>query len=112
VFAPEDHRSYNRDGSAFDVGETFSGVDFATGVEAAQEFSRLADDHGLAPAAAALAWIIQQEGVTSVIPGARSPEQARANAAAASAAPLGPAFMEAVNALYDTHFRPTVHPRW
>lgn len=47
-----------------------------------------------------------------MIPGARSPEQARANAAAASAAPLGPAFMEAVNALYDTHFRPTVHPRW
>ncbi|NQX15297.1 aldo/keto reductase [Rathayibacter sp. VKM Ac-2857] len=112
TFAPDDHRNYNRDGSAFDVGETFSGVDFATGVEAAQEFSRLAADHGLAPAAAALAWIIQQDGVTAVIPGARSVEQAKANATAADAAPLGPAFMEAVNALYDTHFRPTVHPRW
>ena len=62
--------------------------------------------------AAALAWIIQQDGVTAVIPGARSVEQAKANATAADAAPLGPAFMEAVNALYDTHFRPTVHPRW
>jgi aryl-alcohol dehydrogenase-like predicted oxidoreductase len=112
TFAPDDHRTYNRDGSAFDVGETFSGVDFATGVEAAQEFSLLAADHGLAPAAAALAWIIQQDGVTAVIPGARSVEQAKANATAADAAPLGPAFMEAVNALYDTHFRPTVHPRW
>ncbi|ROQ15853.1 aryl-alcohol dehydrogenase-like predicted oxidoreductase [Rathayibacter sp. PhB93] len=112
TFAPDDHRNYNRDGSAFDVGETFSGVDFATGVEAAQEFSLLAADHGLAPAAAALAWIIQQDGVTAVIPGARSVEQAKANATAADAAPLGPAFMEAVNALYDTHFRPTVHPRW
>ncbi|MBF4461536.1 MULTISPECIES: aldo/keto reductase [unclassified Rathayibacter] len=112
TFAPDDHRAYNRDGSAFDVGETFSGVDFATGVEAAQEFSWLAEGHGLSPAAAALAWILERDGVTAAIPGARSVEQARANASAADAVPLGPAFTEAVTALYDTYFRPTLHARW
>jgi aryl-alcohol dehydrogenase-like predicted oxidoreductase len=79
VFAENDHRTYNRHGEAFDQGETFSGVDYATGVEAAAEFSALAPE-GVTPAAAALRWIVQQDGVTTVIPGARSPEQARANA--------------------------------
>ncbi|NQX26549.1 aldo/keto reductase [Microbacteriaceae bacterium VKM Ac-2854] len=112
VFAANDHRSYNRDGSAFDVGETFSGVDYTEGVIAAQEFAALAEGHGLTPAAAALAWLAQTEGVSTVIPGARSAEQARANAVAGAADPLGPAFSEAVVALYDTHFRAAVHPRW
>ncbi|NQX11818.1 aldo/keto reductase [Microbacteriaceae bacterium VKM Ac-2855] len=112
VFAENDHRNYNRGGAAFDVGETFSGVDYAEGVIAAQEFSALADGLGLAPATAALAWLAQTEGVSTVIPGARSAEQARANAVAGSADPLGPAFSEAVVALYDTHFRAAVHGRW
>lgn len=112
TFAASDHRNYNRDGSAFDVGETFSGVDFEEGVAAAQEFAVLAEAQGLAPATAALAWLAQTDGVSTVIPGARSAEQARANAAAGSVPPLGPAFSEGVVSIYDTHFRAAVHGRW
>ena len=115
TFAADDHRTYNRDGSAFDVGETFSGVDFATGVQAAREFSGLVDSvgpTGLSPAEVALAWVWQQPGVTTVIPGARNAEQARANAAAGDADPLPPAFLDGVRDLYDRHFREAVHGRW
>ncbi|MGW7055470.1 aldo/keto reductase, partial [Streptomyces sp. NPDC054888] len=94
VFAGDDHRTYNRHGESFDQGETFSGVDFETGVEAAAEFAALAPA-GATAAATALRWIIQQPGVSSVIPGARSPEQARANAAAAAAPALPPATLDA-----------------
>lgn len=111
VFAPDDHRTYNRHGEAFDVGETFSGVDFETGVGAAREFAALVPS-GLTPAQAALAWVAQQDGVSSVIPGARSPEQARANAAAGSAEALGAPFEAAVRDIYDRRFRAAVHPRW
>lgn len=112
VFAENDHRNYNRDGSHFDVGETFAGVDFATGVEAAQEFSALAAEHGLAPATAALAWLAQLPGVSTVIPGARTPEQARANAAAGEVPLLGAEFHARVVELYDRRFRAAVHERW
>ena len=112
TFAPNDHRTYNRDGSHFDQGETFAGVDFATGVEAAQEFSALAAEHDLAPATAALAWLAQLPGVSTVIPGARSPAQARANAAAGEVAELGPEFHARVVELYDRRFRAAVHERW
>jgi len=112
VFAENDHRNYNREGKHFDVGETFAGVDYATGVEAAQEFSALAAQHGLTPAIAALAWLSQLPGVSTVIPGARSPEQARANAAAGDAAELGDDFHAAVVELYDRRFRAAVHERW
>ncbi|GAB3580358.1 aldo/keto reductase [Leifsonia lichenia] len=111
VFAADDHRAYNRHGEAFDVGETFSGVDFDEGVAAAREFAALVPS-GLTPAQAALAWVAQQDGVSTVIPGARSPEQARANAAAGSAAPLGAPFEAAVRDIYDRRFRAVVHPRW
>lgn len=111
TFAADDHRTYNRHGEAFDVGETFSGVDFAEGVAAAREFAALVPS-GLTPAQAALAWVAQQDGVSSVIPGARSPEQARANAVAGSAAPLGAPFEAAVRDIYDRRFRAAVHPRW
>jgi aryl-alcohol dehydrogenase-like predicted oxidoreductase len=111
VFAADDHRAYNRHGEAFDVGETFSGVDFDEGVGAAREFAALVPS-GLTPAQAALAWVAQQDGVSTVIPGARSPEQARANAAAGSAAPLGAPFEAAVRDIYDRRFRAVVHARW
>jgi aryl-alcohol dehydrogenase-like predicted oxidoreductase len=111
-FAESDHRNFNRSGEAFDVGETFSGVDYAAGVEAAKEFSSLAAEAGLAPAVAALAWVAQQDGVTTVIPGARNAEQARSNAAAGSASALSPAFDAAVVALYDRYFRASIHDRW
>jgi aryl-alcohol dehydrogenase-like predicted oxidoreductase len=114
TFAEDDHRSYNRDGSAFDVGETFSGVDYATGVEAAQEFARLVADSGLdvTPAQAAIAWVCQQPGVTTVIPGARNVEQARSNAAAGSVGALPGSLLEGVAALYDERIRDQVHGRW
>ncbi|MCU1577250.1 MAG: aldo/keto reductase [Leifsonia sp.] len=111
TFAANDHRNYNRHGEAFDVGETFSGVDYETGVAAAQEFAASVPD-GLTPAQAALAWVAQQKGVSAVIPGARSVEQARANAAAGSAAPLGDDFERAVRAIYDSNFRAAIHERW
>ncbi|MZE76447.1 aldo/keto reductase [Streptomyces xinghaiensis] len=111
VFSADDHRTYNRHGEAFDQGETFSGVDFATGVEAAAEFAGLAPE-GATPAQTALRWIIQQPGVTSVIPGARSPEQARANAEAAALPPLPRPVLDAVRELYDRRIRAQVHSRW
>jgi aryl-alcohol dehydrogenase-like predicted oxidoreductase len=115
TFAPDDHRTYNRDGSAFDVGETFSGVDFSVGVEAAQAFVDLIDrvgPTGLSPAEVALAWVWQQPGVTTVIPGARNAQQARANAAAGDADPLPPELLDGVRELYDRYFREAVHGRW
>jgi aryl-alcohol dehydrogenase-like predicted oxidoreductase len=111
TFAADDHRNYNRRGEAFDVGETFAGVDFETGVAAAREFAGLAPD-GVTPAQFALRWIVDQPGVTSVIPGARNPEQARANAAAAELPPLADAAHAAVRSLYDRQIRPLVHERW
>jgi aryl-alcohol dehydrogenase-like predicted oxidoreductase len=110
-FAADDHRTYNRHGEAFDVGETFSGVDYETGVAAAQEFAALAPA-GSTPAQAALRWVIQQPGVSTVIPGARNPTQARANAAAAALPALPDATLTAVADLYDRRIRRLVHDRW
>jgi aryl-alcohol dehydrogenase-like predicted oxidoreductase len=112
VFAANDHRTYNRHGEAFDQGETFSGVDYDAGVEAAREFSALAEKAGHAPAAAALAWVSQIPGVSAVIPGARSVAQAESNAAAGSLPELGAEFTASVRELYDRRLRAAVHPRW
>jgi aryl-alcohol dehydrogenase-like predicted oxidoreductase len=111
TFAADDHRTYNRHGESFDVGETFSGVDYDTGLEAV---ARL---RPLVPAGATLAqfslrWIIDQPGVSVVIPGARNVEQARANAAAADLEPLGSQDRAAVAATYDELVRSAVHGRW
>jgi len=111
TFAADDHRTFNRHGESFDVGETFAGVDFEQGVLAAQEFAALVPE-GVAPATAAIAWLAQHDGVTTVIPGARNPEQARTNAAAGSLAALGADFDAAVRDLYDRRFRAAVHDRW
>jgi len=114
-FADDDHRSYNRDGSAFDVGETFSGVDYDTGLTAAREFGDLVAAEapgGVTSAQAAIAWLWQHPGVSSVIPGARNVEQARNNAAAGSVADLGAGFDAGVTRVYDTHLRAAIHPRW
>jgi aryl-alcohol dehydrogenase-like predicted oxidoreductase len=114
-FAADDHRNYNRDGSAFDVGETFSGVDYETGVVAAKEFSQLVASTGpagLTPAQAAIAWAWQQPGVSTVIPGARNAGQSTSNAAAGQAEPLSEEFLRGVEAIYDEHFRASVHQHW
>jgi aryl-alcohol dehydrogenase-like predicted oxidoreductase len=115
TFAEDDHRNYNRGGEAFDVGETFSGVDYATGVQAAREFSALVADQapaGVTPAQAAIAWLCQQPAVSTVIPGARTVEQARSSAAAGRVPPLGQGFEDGVRRIYDEHLRAAIHPRW
>lgn len=114
-FAPDDHRTFNRQGEAFDQGETFSGVDYREGVAAARRFSALVAaeaPEGTTPAQAALAWVAQLPGVTSVIPGARSVEQAESNAAAGRVAPLSEAFGRGVRTIYDETFRAAIHDRW
>ena len=119
-FADDDHRNYNRDGSHFDVGETFSGVDYTAGLEAAAAFGSLAaslqgNSGSTTPATTAqtaIAWVSQLEGVATVIPGARSASQARANAAAGSLPELGSSFDDGVRSIYDAHFRAAIHPRW
>lgn len=114
TFAADDHRSYNRHGEAFDRGETFSGVDFETGVAAARRLADTLPD-GVSLPAATLAWIASRPGVTSVIPGARTPDQARANAAAAALLEDGTdltPFADAVVAVYDELLRADIHPHW
>jgi aryl-alcohol dehydrogenase-like predicted oxidoreductase len=111
AFPADDHRTFNRHGEAFDAGETFSGVDFETGVDAAREFAVLALP-GATPAQTALRWVTQQPGVTTVIPGARNPDQARQNAAAATLAPLDQRSLDAIEDLYGKYFRAQIHSRW
>jgi aryl-alcohol dehydrogenase-like predicted oxidoreductase len=111
TFSPDDHRAYNRHGEAFDVGETFAGVDYDTGVDAAREFAAIVPA-GTPPAQAALRWIIGQPGVTTVIPGASSARQARQNADAAGLPPLTSGELAAIADLYDRRIRAQVHQRW
>ncbi len=111
TFAPEDHRNYNRHGEMFDVGETFAGVPYEVGVAAARELTDLVDP-GTTLAQFALRWVIDQEGVSTVIPGARNPEQVRANAQAASLPALRPEQLAGVQDVYDRLIRRHVHARW
>ncbi|SDM65949.1 aldo/keto reductase [Allokutzneria albata] len=111
TFADNDHRSYNRNGEAFDVGETFSGVDFGIGLEAVRRLAPLVPP-GVTMAQFALRWIIDQPGVSVVIPGARTPAQARANAEAADLAPLNADQLETVHVVYDELIAPQIADRW
>ncbi|MDT4992641.1 MAG: hypothetical protein QOH97_2533 [Actinoplanes sp.] len=111
TFAADDHRTYNRHGEAFDVGETFSGLDFGTGLEAVRRLRPLVPA-GATMAQFALRWVIDQSGVTVVIPGARNAEQARGNAAAAGLAPLDEPTLAAVRSVYDDLIKPQVHDKW
>ncbi len=119
TFAADDHRTYNRHGESFDRGETFSGVDFETGVAAAAELAGALAD-GVSLPAATLAWIAAQPGVTSVIPGASNVGQAESNAAAGDvldgASEGGgfdlEAFDRVVRDVYDRDLRASIHPLW
>jgi aryl-alcohol dehydrogenase-like predicted oxidoreductase len=111
TFPANDHRNYNRHGEAFDVGETFSGVDYETGLQAVRRLRPLVPE-GISMAQFALRWVLDQSGVTVVIPGARNPEQARANAAVADLAPLPAAALEGVRQVYDELVRPQIHDKW
>ena len=110
-FAENDHRNYNRHGEAFDVGETFAGVPYDVGVDAARRVASFTPD-GATTAQLALRWLIDQPGVSTVIPGARNAEQARANAGAAELRPLDEATLEGLRAVYDDSIREHVHGRW
>ena len=111
TFAADDHRNYNRAGAAFDVGETFSGVPYDVGVQAAREVAALTPT-GATTAQLALRWVLDQPGVTAVIPGARTAEQAGGNAAAAALPSLTGGEQEALRAIYDSRIREHVHSRW
>ncbi|WP_159499673.1 aldo/keto reductase [Microbacterium sp. 18062] len=114
IFAADDHRAFNRHGEAFDRGETFSGVDFETGIAAAAELASVLPD-GVSLPAATLAWIAALPGVSSVIPGARTPAQARSNADAAALLDGGldlDAFDVFVREVYDRTLRTDIHPHW
>ncbi|MGH9407943.1 MAG: aldo/keto reductase [Vicinamibacterales bacterium] len=111
TFAADDHRSFNRHGEAFDKGETFSGVPYDVGLRAVEELRRLVPQHA-SLAQLALGWILTFDAVTCAIPGARTPGQARANAAAADLRPLDAQTMSAVREIYDRLVRPYVHRSW
>ena len=114
TFAAQDHRTYNRHGESFDVGETFSGVPYDMGVVAGREMARIAAaiPGDPAPAQVALRWVIDQSGITATIPGASRPDQARANAAAAELDPLTDEVLAELKAVYDTYAAPYVADRW
>jgi aryl-alcohol dehydrogenase-like predicted oxidoreductase len=110
-FPDDDHRTYNRQGGAFDVGETFAGVPYEVGLAAVRELGRLLPA-GMTMAQFALRWIIDQPGVSTVIPGARDAAQVAANAAAAQVTTLTPDQRAGVRDVYDRLIRPHVHHRW
>jgi aryl-alcohol dehydrogenase-like predicted oxidoreductase len=111
TFAADDHRQFNREGQAFDKGETFSGVPFETGLEAVEALRPLVPS-GATMAQLALRWILMFDAVSCAIPGAKNPPQARANAAAADLPPLDLATMDRVRKVYDDLVREHVHGSW
>jgi aryl-alcohol dehydrogenase-like predicted oxidoreductase len=111
TFAENDHRTFNRHGEAFSIGETFAGVDFNTGLEAVHRLRPLVPA-GATMAQLALRWILDQPGLSVVIPGARGPEQARTNAAAAELAPLSEEVLTAARAVYNELIAPQVGHLW
>jgi aryl-alcohol dehydrogenase-like predicted oxidoreductase len=110
-FAADDHRAFNRHGESFDMGETFSGLDFETGLDVVEQLRPLVPD-GATLAQLALRWILDFDAVTTVIPGAKTEDQARANAAASDLAPLPPETRETIDGLYTERVAPLVHHRW
>lgn len=111
AFAADDHRHFNREGQAFDKGETFAGVPFDIALKAVDEIRPLVPQ-GVTMAQFALRWILMNEGVTTVIPGAKNSEQAKANNAASDLPPLTDAAMAALRALYLEKIAPYVHHQW
>lgn len=111
TFPENDHRNFNRDGEAFDVGETFSGVNFERGLDAVEELREIVPE-GVTMAQFALRWILMFDAVSTVIPGSTKPEHIRDNIEAASLPPLTHEQMGAVRDIYDKYFREPVHMMW
>ncbi len=110
-FAPEDHRNFNREGAAFDVGETFSGVPYEVALEAVEEIRALLPE-GVTMAQFALRWILMQDAVTVAIPGAKNKRQADDNAAASDIDALSKETMAKIATIYAERIAPHVHHRW
>lgn len=110
VFGKEDHRSYNRNGEAFDKGETFSGVDYELGLQAVEELKKLFHTEDIIPYA--LRWILMHDAVSAVIPGASKREQVLSNVKAVELPSLTQKQMAGVSAIYDRYIRETVHSNW
>ena len=110
-FGPEDHRNYNRDGASFDKGETFSGVDFETGLAAVDELKRLFPDSASLPAIA-LRWVLMFDQVGCVIPGASKLQHVESNVKASELPPLTDEQMAGVRAVYEKYIREQVHQCW
>jgi len=111
TFAADDHRSFNREGAAFDKGETFSGLDFDVGLEVVEALRPLVRP-GETLSQFALRWILMDEAVTCAIPGGRNPAQVDQNVAAAELPPLSADTMQAIAAIYERAVKPHVHQRW
>jgi aryl-alcohol dehydrogenase-like predicted oxidoreductase len=111
TFSPQDHRNFNRHGKAFDVGETFSGVNYETGLEAVEKLKRLVPK-GATMAEFALRWILMFDAITCAIPGAKRPDQVVQNLAASSLPRLSRTTMLKVEAIYNDYIRSQVHHRW
>ena len=110
-FAADDHRNFNRHGEAFDVGETFSGVDYEVGLDAVEELRKIVPV-SMSMAQFALRWILMFDAVTCAIPGGKRPSQVEENVAAAAFPALAPEVLSEVQAIYDQRIRPLVHDRW
>lgn len=111
TFATDDHRNYNRHGEAFDVGETFAGIDYETGLGAVEELKTLVPA-GATMAQLALRWILTFDAVSTAIPGAKNPVQAADNALAVDLPKLSRRTLAAIVDIYDRYARPQVHHRW
>ena len=111
TFPADDHRNFNRNGEEFDVGETFAGVDYETGLAAVEELRRLLPE-GVSMSQFALRWILMFDAVSCAIPGGKNPRQVGENCAASGLPPLTPDVMSAVQRLYEEKIRPLVHQRW
>jgi aryl-alcohol dehydrogenase-like predicted oxidoreductase len=111
IFASDDHRAFNRNGEAFDKGETFSGVPYEKAL-AAVEILRPLVPPDATMTQFALRWILMWDAVSCAIPGARTPAQARENAAAADLPPISIGTMAVVEHLYNDQIRPLVHASW
>jgi aryl-alcohol dehydrogenase-like predicted oxidoreductase len=110
-FARDDHRNFNKKGEAFDVGETFSGVDYDVALAAVEEIRELVPE-GVSMSQFALRWILMFDAVTCAIPGGKRPEQVADNARASDLPELSDEAMAKVKAIYDEKIRPLVHQRW
>lgn len=110
-FPEDDHRNYNRQGKFFDVGETFSGVDFEIGLKAVEELKKIKPDD-ISCVQMALKWILMHSEVSCVIPGAKNTKQLEENISASELTDLDPDVLKGIKIIYENFIKPKVHHRW